>query len=501
MSFFRNPTAPDERRVAHGTSASKTEDIVEAARRASRLWGEISVRERLKIVRRFRARLATEGRDLARSVTSPDLSPARAIAAEIFPLADACRFVERHGARALASRRLGSRGAPRWLGRSELEIRREPRGVVLVVGPANYPFFLPGVQVLQALVAGNAVVVKPGRDGTSAALAIQALFTEAGLDPALLGILGEGTECVRRALDAGIDHVILTGSSQTGVALLSELAPHIVPATLELSGADPVIVLPGADLEKVAEALDFGLRLNAGATCIAPRRVFVPLELARELEDALVRRIRESPPTSIPEGRAARAVDRLLALERKGARIVAAERVGGGIAFPAVVLDAPASSELFDGELSAPVLAISAVTDMADAICRARASRFALGASVFGPEAEARRVARHLRAGTVTINDIIAPTADPRVPFGGRGSSGYGITRGIEGLLDLTVPKAIIATRSRTRRHLAPEKPADEGALAALLQFFHAGKRTDRLRALARLVASGNLRRKEGSKS
>jgi acyl-CoA reductase-like NAD-dependent aldehyde dehydrogenase len=119
------------------------------------------------------------------------------------------------------------------------------------------------------------------------AAGLAALLRASAIDPALVAVLDESVAAAQAAMAAGIDKVFLTGSVETGRAVLQRLAATVTPAVMELSGEDPVFVLPGADLGLVAEALAFALRFNGGATCIAPRRVFVPAPLHAELANRL----------------------------------------------------------------------------------------------------------------------------------------------------------------------------------------------------------------------
>ena len=211
--------------------------------------------------------------------------------AEVLPLAEACRFLEREAGKLLKPRRLGRRGLPLWLAGVCSEIQREPFGVVLIIGPGNYPLLLPGVQLIQALVAGNAVWLKPGGGGTEAARALCDLIVRAGFDPQLVALLPESAEAARAAIAARPDKVLFTGSAATGEKILAQLAPHLIPATMELSGCDAVIVRADADLDLAVKALVFGLRLNNGATCMSPQRVFVARSIATELEGRLGARL------------------------------------------------------------------------------------------------------------------------------------------------------------------------------------------------------------------
>ena len=397
---------------------------VRLARTAQAKWAAWPVSARLRTIRALRHAIAARSAELVAAVRGEPGKTSRPAAeilsAEIVPLAAACRFLEREAAAILGVRRLGPEGQPVWLAGVGAEVRREPLGLVLVIAPANNFLFLPGVQTAQALAAGNAVLWKPGLGGLPAALAFARLTAAAGLPPGLLTVLPEDPAAGREAMAAGVDKVLLTGSAATGREVLAKLAQRLVPATLELSGCDAVFVLPGADLDRVARAVRFGLALNAGTACIAPRRIFVPRGLA-----AL------------------------------------------GLKISVTIAD--------------PEEALAA-----DARCP-----YALGASIFGPEAAALALAGRVRAGVVTINDVIVPTADPRLPFGGRGESGFGVTRGPEGLLDLTVPKVVAVSRKRRPPHLDPPHPGDAELFGAYLRLAHGGGPRARLRGaidLARAV-------------
>ena len=307
----------------------------------------------------------------------------------------------------------------------DFEVRREPLGLVLILAPSNYPLFLPGVQTLQAVAAGNGVLWKPGRGGFAAARAFVDLTVLAGLDWQLIQVLPDTTEAGSAALAVSPEKVLLTGSAATGREVLAEAGRRLLPTTAELSGCDALFVLPGADLERTARAIRFGLTLNGGDTCIAPRRVFVPKELAPELE----------------------------------------KRVG-----------------------KLPDVTFTAVNDVEEALASAARSPYALGASIFGPEDDALALASRVRAGVVTINDLIVPTADPRLPFGGRGESGYGVTRGAEGLLDLTAVKVVSVRRGRWLPHLVERRPGDGELFQAWLAAAHGDGLLARARGAVRLV-------------
>ena len=181
--------------------------------------------DRLKIFRRVRSLMAEQAEPLAHAANAARHRPlAEILTAEVLPLAEACRFLERAAEKILRPKKMGSRGRPFWLGGVHSEIHREPHGVVLVIGPGNYPLFLPGVQALQALAAGNAVLLKPGFGGSPAARLAGENFLagRAGRksDSSFAGNGGGG----RLRHQAGMDKVVLTGSATTGEAVLQQCA-------------------------------------------------------------------------------------------------------------------------------------------------------------------------------------------------------------------------------------------------------------------------------------
>lgn len=470
------------------------------AREAQPDWASTRLRDRLRILRNFRDRLASCAEILARDLAESSGRPAaEVLAAQILPLAEACRFLERNSASILRSRRLGRFGAPAWLTGVETEIVREPHGVVLVIGASNYPLFLPGVHTLQALVAGNAVLLKPGEGGSVAAERFMALLIHSGLNPALIQLLPETSEAGRRSLVEDIDKVVFTGSAATGQAVLSQLAYRTVPATLELSGCDAVFVREDADLDLVVRALAFGLRWNGGATCIGPRRVFVRRAMAERLERALIAACDAMEPVVLNPSVTAQVVPLVEAALRDGAAllrgILPREGTSSG---PVVLSGVRPPMAILRSDLLGPVLSIVAVDSEREALDVNALCPFALGASIFGRDVSAARAfGRTVRAGVVTINDIIVPTADPRVPFGGRGRSGFGTTRGAEGLLEMSLPKAISTNRSRRRPHYEALRAGHERLFAHYLGMVHAACWITRLghaRRLFRTVLRDGIR-------
>jgi len=459
---------------------------VRTARLAQPGWNAVPLRSRLVVLRRFRALAAAHATRLAAMSSGLRARPrSEALTAELVPLLEAVRFVERCAPRLLAPRRLGRHGRPTWLFGVDSEIRREPFGVVLIIGPSNYPLFIPAVQAIQALAAGNAVLLKPGAGGSVVTQSVADLLHHAGLDHRLLQVLPEASSAAALAIDAGVDKVVLTGSAETGRLVLAHLAHRLVPAVLELSGCDAVFVRADADLERVVRSLRFGTLLNDGATCIAPRRVFAHRAIATELEGRLAQ--------AFVEGSRGRP---LMRLKTEWAAVVREALAGGAHLVsgtldecgqcrpPLVIAGARPGMRLLESDVFAPVITLLTVADDHEAIELAHRCPYALGATIFSRhEREARRLADQITAGVVVINDMIVPTADPRLPFAGRRRSGFGSTRGAEGLLEMTAPKAVAVRRGNWLPHLDPVRTGDDDLFADYLLAIHAMSWRARIKA------------------
>jgi acyl-CoA reductase-like NAD-dependent aldehyde dehydrogenase len=356
---------------------------------------------------------------------------------------------------------------------------------------------LPGVLIVQALAAGNALLLMPGVGGSPVARVFIELLHRAGLVWRLVTLLPDSAEAVRAAIGTRPYIVLFTGSASTGERILAQLAPQLIPATMELSGSDSVLVRADADLNLVTRALCFGLTLNAGATCMAPKRVFVHRSMATELEGRLSEVFNDAPVSRHlpPSNR----VDSREQVEHL--RLLFAEAIGRGAHFiadgfhssapvptPVVLGGVHPDSRLLREDVFAPVLSLVTVADDAEAVARANDCPYALGASIFTrDESAARSLAGRLNAGVVTINDILLPSADARVPFGGRKRSGFGVTRGAEGLLELTQSKVVTVSRGRFRPAFAPPHPEDGAMFQAYLELTHGRGLGRRARALVTL--------------
>ena len=250
------------------------------------------IKQRARILGKVAAGIVQRREVLAKSITAPmRTSYFETITAELLPLAETAKWLSRTMARVLRTRHTSVWQTPMWLGSLRSEVRRDALGTVLIIGTWNYPIFLTGSQLLHALAAGNGVVIKPAPGCEAVTAELVEIVVASGVPRELVLVLDSRIESAKLAIEVGVDHIVMTGSSTSGRKVLEQAASKLVPATMELSGCDAVFVLPDADLDRVADLLRFGLMLNGGATCIAPRRVFVPESLREALEGKLRARL------------------------------------------------------------------------------------------------------------------------------------------------------------------------------------------------------------------
>ncbi|MBB4885179.1 aldehyde dehydrogenase family protein [Streptomyces netropsis] len=333
---------------------------------------------------------------------------------------------------------------------TEVTLTRKPHGVVAAISPSNFPVILSVCKIAPALLAGNTVVLKPSPETPLTALRIGELLREV-LPAGVLNVVS-GDASLGAALTArpGVGMISFTGSPATGRAIARQAAETFTPVVLELGGNDPAIVLPGTDIDAVAGPLFRAALVNNGQFCAAVKRVYVPRALRDQLLDALgelassavvgpgldagtelgplvSRAQRDTVAAMVEEAVAA------------GARVTARGKCPEGEGHfypPTVITDLPEGGRLEVEEQFGPVIPVIAYDEVPQAVERANATPYGLGASVWGAGEELTTTADALRCGTVWLNTHGELRHD--APFGGVGCSGTGVEYGYWGLLEYT---------------------------------------------------------------
>lgn len=475
--------------------------MIATSRAAQRAWVGQSLRDRLRRVRALRSLLVETCDELCHAVGSElSKSPAEALVSDVLPFADACKFLERQAESLLKPRRVRLRSRPIWLFGQRDTIYRRPHGLVGIIGTWNYPLFLNGVQMAQALTAGNGVLWKPSEISTQSASMLHALLIRAGYPSDLVQMLPSTREAGAALAEADVDHIVFTGSAATGRKLATKLGERLVSSTLELSGCDALFVLADADVELAANAAWFGSTINHGQTCIAVRRAFVQRDVYSAFVESLEKKLAAAGPMRMATEGQVRQAERLVVdATARGGHVAAPPVCHGGLNefAPRIIIDANPAMAICREDCFAPLMAVLPFDDVNDALKQNDQCRYGLGASVFTRDrSAATRIADHLETGMVAVNDVIAPTAHPATPFGGRRLSGWGTTQGPDGLLAMTVPQVVSVRSGRFRLHYEPVGAMD-GPMAqmtrGLLQWGHASSARQRWKGFWRML--GGARR------
>src|SRR5438270_10514060 len=273
---------------------SGAEDVARAvarAREAQKGWGALGFRERARLVMRARALVLEEMDGIAALVSRESGKPAaEALAMEIVPALDLMQFFARKTARLLRPEKIDI-GLYRFLGRTSF-VEYRPLGVVAVISPWNFPWAIPLGEVVMALMAGNAVVLKPSELTPLVALKIGDVFARAGLPAGVLEIVtGDGTTG-QGVVEARVDKIMFTGSVATGKRVAEAAARKLTPVVLELGGKDPMIVFEDADLDAASSAAVWGAFANSGQACASVERCYVHESVAEDFTARVVEKVK-----------------------------------------------------------------------------------------------------------------------------------------------------------------------------------------------------------------
>ncbi len=444
-------------------AVSTPEDVENAAARARRVqpaWEELGMRKRRRVLERFHDLLFERQDEIFDTIQRESGKTRREALGEMLIVAGTARYYIAHGEEHLKEE--SHAGASPFI--TGARVVHRPHGLVGFITPWNYPFILSVGDALPALLAGNAVLVKPSElTPLSAELACD-LLLESGLHEDLFQLVHGGGE-VGGELISQVHYVGFTGSAATGRKVGVAAAERLIPCSLELGGKNPMIVLDGAPLEEAVNGLVSGGFYNTGQTCIAVERVYVESSIFDRFVKLARRRIEGlevgwSLDWDIDVGSliSREHADKVMAhvedAVANGAKVVTGgERLtelGECFVAPTLLTDVDESMELCCEETFGPVVALYPVADAEEAIARANDTVYGLNASVWtGSSRSSQALARRIDAGSVGINSTLLIYSTFDVPMRGVKQSGIGRRHGRPGILRFTQPHSIVDSISK----------------------------------------------------
>ncbi len=457
-----NPATGETLREFAVAADAEVHAAVLRARAAQSAWNEIGAKQRVAVLREFQRLLHKKKLEVATLITREAGKPlVEALLTEVLVVLDAARFCVENAFAFLRERPVphGSLAMKTKVGR----ILREPYGVIAIISPWNYPFSIPATESLAALVAGNAVILKPSELTSLTALELVSLLHEAGVPKDVFQIIiGDGATG-SALLNAEIDKLVFTGSVATGKRIALAAAACLLPVVLELGGKDPMLVLDDADVDVASSGAVWGAFVNAGQACLSVERCYVHRTLYDAFLEACVRKTMLlrmgnglNPQTDIGpliHERQLRNVEAQVEDARlQGARVLigGARRPEFGSNFyaPTVLAEVTHAMQIMREETFGPVLPVMAFDNDDQAIRLANDSDFGLAASVWTRNrARGMSLARRIQAGTVMVNDTVACFGISEAPHGGIKASGLGRTHGIFGLEEMVRLKYVDSDR------------------------------------------------------
>jgi succinate-semialdehyde dehydrogenase/glutarate-semialdehyde dehydrogenase len=422
---------------------------VARARKAQQAWAVLPPVERAERLTRLRDTLADRADDLVNLLSRECGKPRQeALVHEVTVLLEQLTWGCKHAPAVLAPEPI----AYHLLKHRSAEVRYVPRGVVGVLSPYNFPLSIAMGSVVEALMAGNACVVKPSELAPLAVREAKAIYDTTGLPEDLFAVVFGRANTGRALVEAGIDHCVFTGSVEGGRAVAAACGARGVSVTLELGGKAPLLACEDCDPERTARAVVFGAFANSGQACVGVERVYAHERAYEPLVErvrALTRELRQGAPAGDAVDVGALVHPRALDVMRRqvddalkrGARLVCGGHAlpgPGRFHEPTVLADCDHSMLVMREETFGPLVAMARVPDDETALGLANDSPLGLAAYVFTKSrTRGRELADRLEAGMVLVNDVLTGYAAIEAPFGGLKSSGFGRVHGADGLRDL----------------------------------------------------------------
>lgn len=407
-----------------------------------------------------------------------------ALLTEVLPIASSIKHIVKNLKRWMKPQRVKT-PLSHFGGRSS--IRREPRGVSLILSPWNFPFQLAIDPLVYAIAAGNCVMLKPSEFSPNTSSVIREVI-ELVFDKKEVAVFEGDYRVAEKLLELPFDNIFFTGSPAVGKKVMEAAAKNLTTVTLELGGKSPVIIHPSADLEDAAKKIAWGKSLNAGQICVAPDYLFIPRDKEKEflsLMEKYVMRfygdMKEKESLKYSSIINERHFDRIKGLiedaVNKGAEISFGGEFNEGLNMitPTALSEVAMDSAIMEEEIFGPVLPVIPYEDIQEVYNYINSKPKPLALYVFGKDKKAiEDVLNNTESGDIAVNNVVIHVANTNLPFGGFNNSGIGKTHGYHGFMAFTHERSVLkqGAINTTEMFYPPFKTSSKGIIKKMMKFF-----------------------------
>lgn len=490
---------------AEETLPEAVEGMYTVARRSFGVWAGLPLSERIRYLRKLRLTLVEEMNKIVEMIkASTGKAAVEALTTEVMTVIDSISHIEQRAPLALRTKKVKT---PITLMGKSSYIEYKPRGTVLIISPWNFPFQLSMIPIVEALVGGNTVILKPSEVTPMIGILIEQLFEQAGFPEGVVQVAHGGKDTGAALIEGQPDYIHFTGSVPTGKIIQTEAAKRLIPTTLELGGKDPMIVFADANIERAVQGALWGAFNNSGQVCMSVERLYVEKSIYAEFMDRLVQEAgRLKQGTSFEDDIGSMTFSKQVRVVKeqvedalnKGAVLAAGKHPdkweeGHMFIQPLIITNVDHRMKIMREETFGPVLPIMAFETEEEALALANDSRFGLNASVWTSDIErGKQAVSRLVTGNAVINDVIITVANPYLPYGGVKEGGIGAYHGDVGMQSFCIQTSVMVDKGTKLSEVNwfPYEGKYE-AFAELIRSFWGRKRSWRsfLRAYRRITA------------
>ena len=441
------------------TSSKEINDIINNSKN-NIFWKQKTLKKRIQVLKQFRKGIVSHMDELINLIKQETGKKDFEALIEIFNVLEHLKESSKTASKCLKDEKRKSG----LLKTKKALVRYEPKGIIGIISPWNYPLILTLTPMVEALLSGNNVIIKPSEHTSLCAQLIKKIWDEkTKLSDTVQFIYGSGDVGNQLVEHHDINMICFIGSTKIGKIIAYKCAQSLKPYILELGGKDPMIILDDANIERATNAALWGGLTNAGQTCISVERIIIEKKIMKTFCKHLTKKIKEMSsgpnkendigPITIPEG-FNKIVSQINELA-SSTKIIKGKSYGAQFIEPTLVINPDLKSSLSNKETFGPIITVHTFNDDIEAINIANQTQYGLNASVFGKNKKRLKFfTNNIKSGSISINDVMTNYGIADLPFGGIKNSGIGKLHGKEGILSFCNQKSILVDRLTLKSEL-----------------------------------------------